>query len=193
MTGEPALRTRREGDDLPLPFRIRRAGTEDAPALALVGAATFLETFLDLIPGPDLLLHCQTQHSEAAYRDLLSRPQTDAFLAEHPATNAPLGYAVACPPDLPVDTAPDDLELKRIYLFSRAQGSGAATALLRESLAFAREMNAPRLFLGTYEDNARAIRFYEREGFQSCGRRRFRVGHREFDDLVMVRPISLSS
>ena len=40
----------------------------DEEALALVGAATFLETFAGLLTGPDILAHCRVQHAAANMR-----------------------------------------------------------------------------------------------------------------------------
>ena len=49
-------------------WTIREARTEDAAALALIGAATFLETFAGILDGDAIVGHCAAQHSEAAYR-----------------------------------------------------------------------------------------------------------------------------
>jgi len=38
---------------------LRRCVPGDEEALALVGAATFLETFAGLLAGPDILAHCR--------------------------------------------------------------------------------------------------------------------------------------
>jgi len=40
------------------PVTLRPANAADAPALALVGAATFLEAFTWMLPGADIVAHC---------------------------------------------------------------------------------------------------------------------------------------
>lgn len=65
---------------------------------------------------------------------------------------------------------------------------GAAGALLTELIRFARENETLRaIHLDVYANNERAIRLYEKFGFQSVGRIKnyFRVGEKYFDDLVM--------
>ncbi len=52
--------------------------------------------------------------------------------------------------------------LDQLAVAPQAKGSGAATLLLRE----ARRLAADGLILDVNQDNWRAIRFYEREGFQ---------------------------
>lgn len=172
-------------------YTLRRAGKSDADALALVGAASFLSAFLDIIPGEHLIAHCRTQHSAEKYAAWLADPdpQVACWLCEHAKTGAPAGYAVTCAPDLPIPLQPGDLELKRIYLLPRAHGSGAGKALMDAALAHAETLGAPRLLLGVYDGNARAIAFYRRNGFDTVGTRRFQVGGALFDDLVMSRTL----
>lgn len=170
-------------------FKLRRARSGDEHALALVGAATFLDAFILDIPGADLIAHCAGQHSVDAYAGFIAEgdPRWACWLAEHAETRAPIGYAVTCPPDLPGDPGPHDIEIKRIYCLSRVHGSGAGQALMDAALDHARSLDAPRIWLGTYEENARAIAFYRRYGFVTVANRQFRVGDQLFDDIVMAR------
>ena len=84
---------------------------------------------------------------------------------------------------------PDDLEIRRIYLLSRFHGGGLGARLMATALEGARDLGAPRVWLGVYDGNARAIAFYGRQGFAPAGRRDFRVGARTYDDLVMARTL----
>jgi ribosomal protein S18 acetylase RimI-like enzyme len=54
----------------------------------------------------------------------------------------------------------------------------------------ARAAGAPRLLLGVYGGNARALAFYARQGFTEAGTRRFQVGANLYDDLVLARPLT---
>lgn len=169
----------------------RRAQASDANALSAIGSATFLESFIEIIPGPDLIKHCREQHSVEAYRAYLTAkdPRSACWVASYEKTGAPIGYAVTCPPDLPVETGENDIELKRIYVFSRFHGSGAGKALNDLADAHARSLNCPRILLGTYDENKRAIAFYRREGYVKVGTRQFQVGDQLFDDIVMAKTL----
>lgn len=57
-------------------WSIRLAGAADAKALALIGAATFLETFAEVHTGAEIVAHCEAEHSVSAYERLLG-PDTD--------------------------------------------------------------------------------------------------------------------
>lgn len=161
------------------------AGSEHA--LALVGQATFLETFAGVLDGGDLLAHCARQHSPEIYRDWLQDEAAAAWLAVVAPGAAPVGYVVLTPAALPVaDPRSDDLEIKRIYLLHRFQGRGLGRGLLEAALEHARAAGSRRVLLGVYADNRDALAFYQRCGFRDVGVRRFRVGDNEYDDRVLA-------
>lgn len=62
---------------------------------------------------------------------------------------------------------PDAVEVKRMYVDPDARGSGVATAVLRRLEDEARALGARRVVLETGTLQPDAIRFYEREGYQS--------------------------
>ena len=170
-------------------FRVRPAEREDIDALALIGAATFLDAFSSVLPGANIAAHCARHHSSNAYRALMEGGAR-AWLAEQASTGAPLGYAMLTTPDLPVPLGSTDLELKRIYALSQFHGYGVGPTLLGAVLGATAEMGALRLLLGVYHDNHRAIAFYRRNGFATVGTRQFKVGDGVYHDLVMAKSLN---
>ena len=171
-----------------LGITIRPAVPGDEIALGVVGSATFLESYSETIPGPDLISHCQTQHSPEVYKGYITSndPNYACWIAESSATKAPIGYAVTSAVEAPTEGRPGDIELKRIYVFSKYHGTGTGRDLMVQSLQHAREIGAKRMLLGTYDQNHRAVAFYRRAGFEKVGERRFQVGNQIFDDIVMA-------
>jgi diamine N-acetyltransferase len=189
---------------------LRRATPSDAPALALTGAATFFEAFTWMLPGADILAHTLKHHTADAYAHYLADPNTRVTLAvtsspvgfEHEPGSA-VGYVLLCTPELPTfNVLPTDIELKRIYLFSRfrispvldAQGNPIpnlrpAQALMDAAVADSRALGATRLLLGTHAGNLRAIAFYHRNGFVEAGTRTFQVGTQQCCDLIFAKPL----
>ena len=167
-------------------MQTRECTAADAHTLAIVGAATLLEAFAGFIPGDSLLAHCRKNHVPEAYNAFLARPETRAWLAEVPPAAAPVGYVLVTAPDFPPAlVAPGDLELRRIYLFSRFHGTGAARRLMELAIAYARSYRAPHLLLGVHPENLRALAFYRRNGFVQVGTRQFQVGGSLFEDPVL--------
>jgi ribosomal protein S18 acetylase RimI-like enzyme len=48
------------------------------------------------------------------------------------------------------------------------------------------QRGARRLVLGVYAGNHAAIKFYEAQGFRTVGRRSFRVGETDCEDLILA-------
>jgi ribosomal protein S18 acetylase RimI-like enzyme len=163
---------------------LRPAVPEDAAMLGVVGAATFLEAFTWALPGADIVAFCTKNHTTEAYAGYLAKPDTRITLAVT-GDDAPVGYVMVCRPDFPTfDVQPTDIELKRIYLFSRYRGGGNAQRLMDAAIANAHELGRTRLLLGTHAGNLRAIAFYRRNGFSEVGTRTFYVGTQQCCDLI---------
>ena len=170
-------------------WRLRRASREDAPAVALVAGASFLSTFAGMLDGADIVAHVTKTSSAAQFAAWSDHTDTIVTLAEHPDGGAPVGYTLLTVPDLPIATGAGDIELRRIYTLTVAQGTGLAKALMRRAIEDAHGMGKNRLLLGVLGRNARARAFYERQGFEIVGRRQSHVGDTLCDDVIYARTI----
>lgn len=168
-------------------WTIRETGPVDAEALALVGAATFLETFSGVLDGAAILNHCRRIHNADACRAMFASGAR-AWLAEVAPGAAPIGFALLTSSDLP-GAQEGDLELKRLYVLSRFHGGGPGRALMETTITAARAARASRLLLGVYARNDRALAFYERSGFAHVADRRYDIGGVQYDDKVMALPL----
>jgi ribosomal protein S18 acetylase RimI-like enzyme len=169
---------------------LRECTADDASTLAIIAAATLLEAFAGFIPGDALLAHCAKNHFPGAYTAYLEKPQTRAWLAEVEPGAAPVGYAMLTAPDFPAELVKlGDIELRRIYLFSRFHGDGVGQRMIDTAVAGARQQAAKRLLLGVHPGNKRALAFYRRNGFAKIGVRTFQVGASTFEDPVLAREL----
>lgn len=170
-------------------WRLRRAGAGDGDTLALVAGATFLEAFAGVLSGRDIVDHCAAKCGPATFADWSSGGNAVVTLAEAISGLAPIGYTVLTAPDLPVEPGRADIELRRIYALTGTHGSGLGPALMARAIEDARASGRTRLLLGVHGGNARAHRFYEKQGFARIGTRRFRVGATLHDDFVYARAV----
>ena len=170
-------------------WRLRRAEPGDAPALSLVASATFLDTYATVLTGADIVAHCTTKNSIAAFETWLDDPATIVTLAEYEPGHAPIGYTVLTAPDFPIEPGPADIELRRIYLMKQAQGSGLGAALMTRALEDAAAAEQTRVLLGVWDQNTRARAFYERQGFKVIGARQFTVGTTLHNDPVYAKAV----
>ena len=100
------------------------------------------------------------------------------------ADGSPGGDALAGPGGLPhAAVAPDDGELKRLYLSPTAQGRGLGGRLFAAAEAWLLREGPRTLWIGVWSENLGAQRFYRRRGFVKVGEYGFAVGEtvdREF-------------
>lgn len=163
----------------------------DAPALSLIGAATFLASFVESIDGDALVKHCLKEHSLAYYEAALAAPDPrhQAWILRFKPTRAPVGYLMTSDIQLPVEHTSADVEVKRIYLLPEFVGYGLGAMMMDQAAHFAKSLGAARLLLGTYEGNDKAVAFYRRAGFAQIGKRGFNVGGIVYDDIVMAKQL----
>lgn len=152
-------------------MRIRQATQADAQALAGLGRA--LEQ-----PWDESVLSADI----AAYGAGFQVAETDGGLAGCIVLRA--GHV----PDCVDGQAP--IQLWRIFVHPEHQGTDVASGLLSQALAHAREHGHDVVWLGTSEDNARAIAFYRRNGFHPLGVAQVHHDHESHPDLIMSRVLA---
>ncbi len=154
--------------------------------MSLIGSATFLDTYAEIVRGSDLVAHCVRTHGVAVYEAWLADPGCAVWLAET-STGAPVGYCVMIPATLTHERSrPGDLEVLRIYVLSRFYGAGVGHRLMMAAVDEARVRGAGHLVLGMLKTNERALAFYVRQGFAVVGTRHFQVGEMIMDDFVLA-------
>lgn len=169
---------------------IRRATAADAAALARIGAETFTITFGHLYPPEDLAAFLDESHSQASYAKLLADPRYGLWLLEDGAPGEgarAVGFAVAGPCGLPhAEVAPEDGELKRLYLLPGVQNGGWGAKLFAQAIDWLQREGRHRIWISVWSENFGAQRFYARHGFAKVAEYEFPVG-RQRDIEFMYR------
>jgi len=172
------------------PTRIRRGDVGDAAALAEFGARVFAATFGPENDPRDMEAYLAATYGEARQRAELERTENAFLIAEHGGELA--GYAFVRDARLDVDAFEDEsrsVELVRFYVDPRWHGQGIARSLMDAVAAEVRARGAVLLWLGVWERNPRAIRFYEKQGFRDVGHHDFVLGSDVQRDRLMVREL----
>ncbi|HEX9953178.1 MAG TPA: GNAT family N-acetyltransferase [Rubricoccaceae bacterium] len=164
---------------------IRTATDADAALLADLGARTFRGAFAADNDPADLALYIAEAFTPERLAAELADPVSTFFVALD-AAGAPVGYARLVA-DVPHAAVPGTrvAEIERIYADQSVLGQGVGAALMQASLDAATGHDA--VWLGVWERNPRAIRFYERWGFETVGDKTFTVGTDVQRDVVMAR------
>lgn len=175
-------------------FRVRRAGAADADLLADIGARTFRDTYAGNNDPELLVRHIAQSFTPRRLAAELDDSRSTFLLAYDDAwsTDRPLGYVqLVSGPANPCVTGPRPLELARIYVERSVIGVGYGAALLRAAFDTARQGGFDTVWLGVWERNDRARRFYEHWGFRAVGSQLFAFGGEMQTDIVMERPVHM--
>jgi len=166
----------------------RDATMADALALSDLARETFVATFGALYPVADLKHYIAHTYGREIQAAEIADVSMQHRLAE--AGGALVGYARAGAYKLPLDNgARAAFELHRLYVVEAVKGQGVAAALMDWTHAQARTAGAADLFLGVYQGNTRAQRFYRRYGFEIVGEYLFAVGATRDPEYIMRKAL----
>jgi GNAT superfamily N-acetyltransferase len=167
---------------------VRPAEPGDSAMLAELGAKTFHDSFADHNEPADMAAYLEASFAPEIQAREIADPGWRYFIAE--VAGQPVGFVLARdvpPPDCVTGPAP--IELARFYVDRPWHGRGIAPLLMDACIAEARRRGGKTLWLGVYEHNKRAVRFYEKAGFRDVGSHFFMLGSDRQVDRVMVRDI----
>ena len=168
---------------------IRTATSNDAGKLAELAAVTFP---LACPPGSspeDIQAHLERTLSEASFAEYLVDANITILVLDDAGQLNGYTMLIARPTSDPevasVLSALPSTELSKCYVHPEHHGQGAATRLMKASLADAADKGAAGVWLGVNSQNAKAIRFYEKNGFERVGTKSFQLGNTVEHDFVM--------
>ncbi len=171
-------------------LKVRRGTVGDAETLAPLAVKIFNDTFAanPLNKPEDMQVYIAEFMSVEAFEEELTDKDSIFFIAE--IESEMIGYAKlkeSSAEDCVADENP--IELCRLYVAHEFHGKGIAKKLMNECFAEATRKNFQTMWLGVWEFNFRAQRFYEKLGFSKVGKHIFQLGSDAQTDLVMVRKL----
>lgn len=167
---------------------IRAATMADAPMITALGAETFTTSFGAQNTPANLAAHLAKSYGDDVQRRELADPALTYLIPEIAGRVA--GYALVSAGDAPACvTGPSPIEVLRFYVVSDFHGSGIAQALMSACAHEARRRGGHTLWLGVWSLNPRAIRFYQKCGFEDVGTQTFLLGDDPQQDRVLARPL----
>lgn len=167
---------------------IRRAREQDAAELSVFAERVFVQAFGAQNDPIDLHLYTSEAFTPAKQRDEIAAPDRVVLMADCEGQLA--GYAMVrmhATHVLVRSHAP--MELQRFYVDAAWHGRGIAQSLMEAVVQEAQAQGADTLWLGVWEMNPRAIRFYEKQEFTDVGFHEFLLGRDLQRDRVMLRRI----
>lgn len=154
----------------------RPATPADAPALAKLGADTFVAAFGHLYKPEDLAAFLAEVHNVPAVAEEITGDECTHRLVED--DGALVAFCKLRYPTKFIEhsDARDPIELGQLYALPGYTGTGIGTTLMEWALGTARKGGHDAILLSVYAENFGAQRFYQRHGFAKIADITFRVG-----------------
>ena len=168
---------------------IKRADVFHAGAIALIGKASFRHAFEHLFKDKeDLFEYLEYTYDPVKLSRSIRKESRVYFLATY--NGDPVGFAKVKTHSLndKIDSV-SQIEFQKIYVLPQYQGKGVGSALLLEVTKLAKEISPDYIWLDTHVGNEKAIRLYEKNGFQKIGKHFFTIGSQSFEYHVMGLPV----
>ena len=160
----------------------------DIDQLQKIGRQTFFETFSAVNTAETMAKYLEEGFSIEKLTDELNNKNVEFYFALF--DNTIIGYLKLnfgpSQTELQDDKA---LEIERIYVLKEFQGKNVGQILYEKAIQVARQANADYVWLGVWEENPRAIKFYKKNGFVEFGKHIFKLGNDEQTDIMMRLPL----
>jgi ribosomal protein S18 acetylase RimI-like enzyme len=158
----------------------------DISLLQEISKRTFYDSFAALNTAENMKFHLNNHFTEEKLTAEITNPDSAFFFAI--CEGMAVGYlkvnqagAQTVLPNI------GGVEIERIYVDQFYKSTGIGSALILKAVELASAARAKYIWLGVWEHNTSAIRFYEKNGFEKFSKHIFKLGDDEQTDLLMKK------
>ena len=167
----------------PVP-ELRKANLSDLPELLVLARTSFLQAFTAGNKLENVQAYLAEAFTESKLTQEMQEPASTFIVAS--LEGELVGYTKLNLSAAQADVKdPASVEVARLYTLEKVWGSGLGQLLLEAAIDFGRQEGKTWLWLGVWEHNARAIRFYEKNGLRIFGSHPFPFGDEIQKDWLM--------
>lgn len=165
-------------------LQFKQCDERDAERLSILGKKTFIDAFEHLNNPDDFKSYIEEAFSVEQITKELNTPGSRFYFALLQHTL--IGYIKLNTGKAQTEPMDDDsLELERIYISKEFQNRGLGNMVLDHVIGLARKESYKSIWLGVWQKNFGAIRFYEKTGFEKFGTHPYYVGKDKQIDWLM--------
>ena len=162
----------------------RACNIEDLDDLVEISRVTFVDAFEKVNNPEDFRNYLSKAFSIEKIKSALLDTNTQFYFAY--LNDSLVGYFKLNEREAQTESFEDNtLELERIYVLQDFQGKQIGKAMLYKTIAIAKTKKASFLWLGVWEKNKEAIKFYERYGFKKFMTHPYLIGKDKQTDWLM--------
>ena len=169
---------------------VRRIGTDELETLQSISRNTFYNAFAKDNTEANMNMYMENAFSTESLLEELNNPESLFYFAL--LNNEVVGYLKLNSGSAQGDLQDENgLEISRIYVEEKYQGHKIGQYLLDKAFEMAKKKKVDFVWLGVWEKNPGAIRFYERNGFVKFSSHHFMLGGDEQTDILMKRGLGV--
>ena len=170
-------------------MKIRKININDLETLRNISIQTFRETFDEVNTEEDMQKYLDENLSVEKLNSELENTNSEFYFAEN--NGEILGYLKLNFKDAQTEKLEENhFEIERIYVLKAYLGQKLGQILFDEAIEIGKEKNLDYVWLGVWEENHRALKFYNKNGFEIFGKHDFVLGEDVQTDLLMKRLIN---
>jgi len=164
---------------------IRNARVSDASSLSLFAERCFRDAFDSQNSEDDMDEYCLKNFSEDIQKEEIENKDITTLLLE-------VDGQLAAYTQLFFEAAPACLssentgEIRRFYVDPPHHGKGVAQSLMSACLSSISDAGGEVAWLAVWEENVKAIKFYEKFAFRQVGEQSFLLGNDLQTDVIMA-------
>jgi len=166
---------------------LRRATPADLASFCEFSRRTFVATYGAFHAPERMARHVAERLNDQRLGEELADPSRTVLVLAEAQAAVWVGYAMLRSGDGPSEVkAARPVEIERFYVDHAWHGRGLAAPLMAAALDAARATGHDVAWLGVWEQNPRAVRFYEKAGFRIVGRHHYVFDGTPEDDHLMA-------
>ena len=165
-------------------FRITTIKPGDVDLLQAMALRIFYHSFAALNTDANMKAYTELAYNREQLLEEINDPRSDYyFLCDG---DKKIGFLKLNTGEAQSDIRdPESLEIQRIYIDMDYQGRGLGAQLLQFVSERAKALKLKYIWLGVWEKNPDAIRFYQRNGYEIFGSHPFLMGDEGQTDILM--------
>lgn len=165
-------------------IEVKKVTINNIGQLQEIGRQTFYETFSESNTEENMAKYLEEGFSEDKLTDELTDENSEFYFAV--LDNKIIGYLKLNFGNSQTELQDSSsLEIERIYVLQEYHGEKVGQQLYEKAIQIARDKKVNYVWLGVWEENPRAIRFYQKNGFVEFDKHIFRLGDDEQTDIMM--------
>ncbi|RQM97608.1 GNAT family N-acetyltransferase [Staphylococcus warneri] len=168
--------------------QIREVSIEEVETLQKIAIDTFYETFGPYYTDDNLQKYFDSAFNIETLKKELQEPLSFYYFFTE--DDDIVGYTKFNVDDAQTEPhGPDYLEVQRIYFYQSHQGGGRGKKFIDLAVEKAKAYKKSKIWLGVWENNPQAIKFYESRGFVETGHHEFITGDVVDRDITMEKEL----